>query len=215
MTESFLTFKKFNDVELAKEIANHLEQNHIEFLLEDNQKNFDPSFANNTFDPNICIKIRSEDFIKANEVLDEYYRQSLNDVEKDYYLFGFTDEELFEIISKPDEWGPFDYQLAKKILSDRGKNFNSDEVERLKEQRLNELKKPESSTRFWIYFGYFSAVFGGVLGLIIGSSLVYLKKTLPNGQRVNMYGEKDRKNGKRMIVISLIVLIVWLIRVFG
>src|SRR6185312_4154263 len=100
MTESFLTFKKFNDIELAKEIANRLTQNNIEFLLEDNQNFFDPTFANNTFDPNISIKIKSKDFIKANEALEEYYKDSLSSVDNDYYLFGFTDDELFEIISK-------------------------------------------------------------------------------------------------------------------
>lgn len=215
MPETFLTFKKFNDVELAKEIANHLEQHHIEFLLEDNQKFFDPSFANNTCDPSVFIKIKSEDFIKANEVLEEYYKMSLNDVDRDHYLFGFSDEELFEIISKPDEWGPFDYQLSKKILSDRGKVFKPAEVELLEEQRLNKLKKPESSAKFWIYFGYISTIFGGVFGLIIGSSLSYLKKTLPNGQRVYMYREKDRKHGKRMILISLIALIVYLLWAFN
>ena len=215
MTESFLTFKKFNDIELAKEIANRLTQNNIEFLIEDNQKFFDPTFANNTFDPNIAIKIKSEDFIKANEALEDYYKTSLSSVDKDYYLFEFTDDELFEIISKPDEWGPLDYELSKKILHDRGKDINPDEVERLKEQRINELRKPESSPRFWIYFGYFSAIFGGVFGLIVGSSLFYLKKTLPNGQRVFMYGEKERKHGKRMAFISILALIIYLIWAFG
>lgn len=116
MIESFLTFKKFNDIELAKEIANRLTQNNIEFLLEDNQKQFDITFANNTFDPNISIKIKSKDFIKANEALGKYYKSRLDSVDNDYYLFEFTDDELFEIISKPDEWGPFDYQLSKKSL---------------------------------------------------------------------------------------------------
>lgn len=121
MNESFLTFKKFKDPELAKVISDQLKQNNIEFLLEDNPKFFDPTFANNAFDPYIFIKIKPEDFTKATEALEEYYEMSLNHVESDYYLFEFTDDELFEIISKPDEWGPFDYQLSKKILSDRGR----------------------------------------------------------------------------------------------
>lgn len=215
MNESFLTFKKFNDIELAKEIANRLTQNNIEYLLEDFQNSFDITFANNIFDPNISIKIKSEDFIKATEVLGEYYKSSLDSVDNDYYLFKFTDDELLEIISKPDEWGPFDYQLSKKILSDRGTDIKPEEAKLLKEKRISALKKPESSSPFWIYFGYFSAVFGGFFGLIIGSSLYYLKKTLPNGQRTFMYDEKERKHGKRMVIISIIALIIYSILTLG
>jgi hypothetical protein len=211
MNESFLTFKKFKDLELAKIIANQLKQSNIEFLLEDNPKFFDPTFANNTFDPYIFIKIKPGDFTRANEALEEHYKISLNSVDSDYYLFEFTDHELLEIISKPDEWGPLDYQLSKKILTDRGKEVRPNEEALLKEKRLNELKKPESSPEFWIYFGYISAILGGFFGIIIGSSLIYLKKTLPNGQRVYTYGDKERKHGKRMLFISCIFLILYLI----
>lgn len=210
MNESFLTFKKFKDLELAKEISNQLKQNNIEFLLEDNPKFFDPTFANNTFDPYILIKIKPEDFTKANAALEEYYKMSLSHVESDYYLFEFTDNELFEIISKPDEWGPFDYQLSKKILGDRGKEVKPEEAKFLKEKRLIELAKPETSPKFWIYFGYFSAIVGGFFGIIIGSSLIYLKKTLPTGKRIYTYGDKERAHGRRILFISCIALIVYL-----
>lgn len=43
----YLTFQKFNDPGLALQIAELLKQNGINCLLEDNQKFFDPSFANN------------------------------------------------------------------------------------------------------------------------------------------------------------------------
>jgi hypothetical protein len=34
-------------------------------------------------------------------------------VDKDYYLFAFSDSELIELIRKQDEWGSFDIELAK------------------------------------------------------------------------------------------------------
>lgn len=211
MTDTFLTFQKFNDIELAKEIAERLKQNDIEFLLEDNRKFFDPSFANNTFEPDISIKLRPADFAKAHKSLEAYYQKYLDNVDKDYYLFAFSDEELVEIISKPDEWGHFDYQLAQKILRDRGKEIKPEAADLLKTQRIRELAKPGTTDKYWIYFGYFSAIFGGLFGLIIGGTLAYFKKTLPNGETVYAYREEDRNHGIRILLISVVSLIFWVI----
>lgn len=209
MTDTFLTFQKFNDIELAKEMAERLKQNGIECSLEDNRRLFDPSFVNHTVEPDISIKLRAEDFSKAHKALEDYYKRTLENVEQDYYLFDFTDEELIEIVSKPDEWGHFDYMLSQKILRDRGKEIQPEVAELLKTQRKKDLAQPDSSHIYWIYAGYFSAIFGGLLGIIIGWTLAYFKKTLPDGQRIYAYREKDRNHGTRILLISCISLIVW------
>ena len=211
MTNTFLTFQKFNDIELAKEIAERLTQSDIECSLEDNTKFFDPSFANNTIEPDISIKVKPEDFTKAHKALENYYQKDLDNVDKDYYLLEFTDEELIEIISKPDEWGHFDYQLAQKILKDRGKEITPEVAELLKKHRINELAKPETSHKYWIYIGYLSAILGGLFGIIIGWSLAYLKKTLPDGKRVYAYREEERNHGTRMLLLSCVSLVFWVI----
>lgn len=211
MADTYLTFQKFNDAGLAQQIAERLKQNGINYLIENNQKFFDPSFANNTIDPDIIIKLRSEDFVKAHKALDEYYQKHLENVEEDYYLFTFTNDELREIITKPDEWGHFDYQLANKILRDRGKEIPAEEAAFLKTQRIKKLAQPEKEGSYWIYVGYFSAIFGGLFGIFIGWALAYLKKTLPNGERVFAYNENERKHGMTMLFISIFSLMFWII----
>lgn len=207
MTETFLTFQKFHDIGLANEIAERLKQNDIEYLLEDNQRKFfDVSFANNTIEPDVIIKLKPEDFTKANKALEDYYKMQLNAVDKDYYLFEFSDEELGEIIAKPDEWGNFDYQLAQKILKERGKEIKLDTVQKLKEQRIDELSTPEKASRLLIVAGYFFIFFGAVIGIIIGWHLYKSKKTLPNGQRVFVYRNDDRNQGSRILLMAAIVL---------
>ena len=210
MKDKYLTFQKFNDIGLANEIAERLKQNNIDYLLEDNQKMFDPSFANNTIEPEISLKLKPADFSIANSALEKYYESLIDTVDKDYYLFEFTDEELIEIISKPDEWGHFDYQLAKKILKDRGKEIKPEIAELLRSQRNKDLAKPDIPHKYWIYFGYFSALFGGIFGIIIGWTLAYFKKTLPNGQRVYAYSERERDHGTIMFLISSVSLILWI-----
>ncbi|MCW3109501.1 MAG: hypothetical protein JWQ09_4007 [Segetibacter sp.] len=70
---------------------------------------------------------------------------------------------------------------------------------------------PDTSHRYWIYVGYASAIFGGLFGIIIGWTLAYFKKTLPDGQRVYVYREEERKHGNRMLIISIVSFIFWII----
>ena len=130
----------------------------------------------------------------------------LDNVDKTHYLFEFTNDELFDILSKPDEWNALDYQLAKKILNDRGREVNDEIIESLKEQRIAELAKPDESNRVWIFFGYLSALLGGLFGIIAGWHLFTYKKTLPDGQRVYEYSEKDRRHGRRIFYLGIIIL---------
>ncbi|MHA4808454.1 hypothetical protein ACX0G9_10110 [Flavitalea flava] len=210
MPESFLTFQKFNDAGLASVIAERFKEQQIEYLIENEVPVFDVSFANNSIEPTIQLKVRPADFPRAHATLEAWYQTQLQDVDPDYYLLSFTDRELLDIVSKPDEWGHFDYALAKKLLTDRGIPITSDTANTLREKRLEELSKPERSSPNWILAGYFFAISGGLLGLFIGYFLCYFKKTLPNGGRVFVYAEPERKHGQRIMIISAISSAIWL-----
>jgi hypothetical protein len=108
-----------------------------------------------------------------------------------YYLFSFSDAELMEIIQRPDEWGHLDYVLAKKLLAEKGHLVTPALAEELKQQRMTELARPESTHPRQIFVGY-------------------LTKTPPNGQRVYVYPPAERRHGKRMLVISAISFPFWL-----
>jgi hypothetical protein len=208
--ETFLTFRKYQDPALAEEIAGLLRDNRIEYEIETNDHFFNPSFINDAISQAMTdLKLHPEDFTKADKVLADYYKTQLKLVDKDYYLFSFSDQELDEIIAKPDEWGPLDYQLAQQILSDRGQDMTPERVEGLKQQRITDLKQPERAGRAWIYIGFTSAILGGAIGIIVGALLINFKKTLPNGERIYAYRESDRRQGKIIVGISVISIFCW------
>ena len=120
-------------------------------------------------------------------------------------MFEFTNEELYEVLLKSDEWNAFDYSLAQKILIQKGKSIDKELLNTLKNERLKDLAKPEGNQKPWIISGYIFSILGGFLGLIIGYSLWTSKKTLPNGQKVNSYSENDRMHGKYIFYIGLII----------
>lgn len=211
MEQPFIIFQKYNDRQIADDVARILREHGIECLVEADKQYFDPTFAFNKIEPEISLQLKSEDFSKAHTVMEEYYGKLIENVEEDYYLLHFTDDELMEIITKPEEWGHFDYKLAQKLLGERGKEIKPETAALLRNRRIEQLTEPDKVSKYWIYAGYLSAIFGGFLGLIIGWILAYYKKTLPDGRRINAYGQKEQKHGRIILVLSTFSFISWII----
>ncbi|MDF3026224.1 MAG: hypothetical protein K0S23_531 [Fluviicola sp.] len=203
----FIAYEKFATIPELKEFVELLKSNNIPYELEDDVEIFDVSFANNNHHRDYRIKLYPEDFDRVNELRNAIAGSELDQVDPGYYLFDFTDEELIDLISKQDEWSPFDFQLAQKILKDRGNEVTPQKINQLKEQRLEELSEPEKHDTFWIGLGYVFAFLGGLIGIIIGYYIISSKKTLPNGERVFTYTEADRKHGSRILLIAITAII--------
>jgi hypothetical protein len=204
----FLTYKRFSEQNRVEAITQILKENGIAVETTEDSASLDSLYGDKQFSRQFYIKIGENDFLKADAILAKVSEQELDTVDKDHYLYSFTDEELFDILSKPDEWNELDYQLSKKILKERGKEINNDIIELLRNQRVKELAKPEESQRVWIYAGYLFALLGGFLGIFVGWHLSSHKKTLPNGQRVFAYSLSDRKDGNRILIIGIVMFII-------
>lgn len=89
MSEEFVTFQRFSDKNLAEKLTNLLAENKIEYRFEDNSSSLDSSFGGGGFTNEYVVKLRKEDFEKANQVLIEDSISDLDSIDKDYYLFSF------------------------------------------------------------------------------------------------------------------------------
>jgi hypothetical protein len=207
MEPQFFTFRRFNEPALAKMLTAVLDENDIEYEVEDNSVVPNPLVTpGDELGKEYCIKLQQQNFDKVNALVLAAEEQAINEVEDDYYLFSFSDEELKDIVANADEWNAFDFALARKILKDRGIDISAAEIEKFRQYKLDALKKPDEPQTFWIVAGYFFAFFGTILGLFIGWFLSTHKKTLPNGERIYGYSESDRKHGRRIFRLSAILL---------
>jgi hypothetical protein len=136
---SYETFQTFNDPGLAEAIAATLKKHRIVCHVEKVEPLLEPSFFRNTVEPNIHLKVRTSDLNRAHQALEEHYEHQLQDVDPGYYLFSFTDVELLDIVAKPDEWGHFDYVLARELLTERGLPIPDETIRQMKQQRLRQL----------------------------------------------------------------------------
>jgi hypothetical protein len=203
----FAIFRRFKDKALADELAEELINNGIECQLIDDSPDVDITFTGNvSFQSETQLMIKQSDFAKANKILDDKADELLLSITKDHYLFEFTNEELLEILTKPDEWSTLDYKLSQQILRDRGQAIDEDYLKSLKEKRISKLSVPEKPQTVWIILGYIFSALGGLLGIFIGWSIWTMKKTLPDGEKLYIYSERDRRHGERIFVIGIIVL---------
>jgi len=207
-------FIKYRDVFEASELAEFthlLNSQKIEFEIEDFDDSLGSIYGNSPVLKGTTIKVREADFPKVEALLNAEAANLLDTVDKDYHLFSFSDEELLEIVAKPDEWSAFDYQVARSILASRNFQLGDETLQRLKKDRLGELSQPERPQRWLIRAGYVFAVLGGFLGWFIGWHLWNSKKVLPNGQRMYVYTRNDRRHGIKIFVVGVIMAVTLLI----
>lgn len=230
MQDQFQLFHTFSDAGLVNDFTEKLEKNGISFKVEKVPRFLDSTIIGTSSDADFVIKLKSDDFIRAHQCLEDYYRSQIENIDKDYYLFSFTNDELFEIISKPDEWGYLDYQLAQKILFDRGEKIDNSVLQKLKSERKDELAKPEQPG-FFLYFVAYLFLLTGLLSFIspvfiysdftylftlisffIGKNINTSKKTLPDGQSVFYFPPKDRQHGKTLMSLALVIFVCGIIK---
>lgn len=205
-SENYITYQRFNFKIKALELGEVLNEYKIQYILEDNSPlNIDSITGLSSHNQDFRIKLLKQDFLKADQILTQINLNEIDNVENDYYLFSFTDEELIEILSKRDEWGLFDYLLAQKILKQRGKEINIELVNVLKTNRLKELSQPEDNAKTWIMSGYFLGFLSGFVGFTIGFHLNTYQKALPNGDLIYIFSKRVRNHGRNIMIISSIV----------
>lgn len=203
---NYTTFKKFPDAAEAKHLQQFLIENGIECTFVNNSPRLDNSFSGGELLKEYEIQLKQSDFEKAHELLEQLAEDMMSNLDEDYYMYSFSNEELYDVVLKQDEWSEFDYVLARKLLAQRGKAIDDAEISKMRMQRLVELARPEKNHRGWIIAGYIAALAGGFFGIIIGYVIWSSKKTLPNGSAVHTYTKEDRSHGRIILIIGAIVL---------
>jgi hypothetical protein len=211
MEENFVTYRKFIFKDDALDLIEILKENNIDYVLDDNSSRLDSSFGNDDNTKQFVLKIEKENFERVEELEEKSISKSLDNVDKNYYLFESSDEDLIEIVLKKEEWSKFDYLLAQKILKERGKEINQDLIKAINKRRVEDLKTEEASPKWLIFIGYLFSILGGFIGIFIGLYLMNYKKTLPNGETIYGFGKEDRNSGKNVFICSIMGIIFWLV----
>jgi hypothetical protein len=213
--ESFVILSKLGSMRDAVDQILLLKEFDIVATMVSNEPNVDITFAGAKHNNQFEIYVSRDDFNSAKAVLNEESKRIANELPKDYYLYEFSNLELKELLVKFDEWGDADVAMARLILEERGKSFSQADIIAFSAERNAKLAKPKILSGGVKVLGFFLALWTGLVGIIIGYSICYSTKSLPNGGIVYIYSKGDRRVGKWMMVVGggmfalIIVLNVW------
>jgi len=201
----YATYEKFFNHEQAESVLEILKNHEISYEFAALNTAVDPLLAGGGPAYAYEVKIPANQFETANKILREKIQINLNEIDPDYYLFTFDDNELTEILKEPDEWGRLDYVITREILATRGIRFSNEELDAFWNIKMEKLAQPAKASSLGKWGGYSLSVGFCFIGIVTG--LVYWQstKTLPNGNRYYIYDEETRKLGKNMVYISLIL----------
>ncbi len=231
--DPFITFRRFPEKIAAREFGALLESKGIRYEIENNSPRVDVTFVGSPLQKQYILKLHKDDLQAARQLLEEEATEMMQAIDKDYYLFEFSNEELHDVLKKPDEWNEFDYLLAQKILQERGEAIDEGYVEQLEAERLSELKAQKDAAPWLILLGYVLALAGGIfaivaaimqvkpipdyvlLGYILGAIggvfavmvgwiLLTSRMSLPDGSRQALFGKKTQNNGRWIFLLGLL-----------
>lgn len=211
--KEFKEFTRFPDLEIAKEYTSLLEENNIQFILDDTSLRFKLVSTDNPYDNQLILKIKDEDRNIVEKLFDTIFVSEHNDISPEHYLNTFDDKGIVDIIGNQDEWSKTEVNIALNIAKERNIDLSTDNLEKAKNSKTASKKETslpklsKSRTVSWLYtFGVFSILNSLFMRIDINFRLPGLAFTeLLEFISVTFYGEPNRIG----FVLTLIVAVIF------
>ena len=205
--EEYVEIKRLQFKEVIIQISEILNSNDIDFIIENTKPTVDITFTNSgAFD--YILKVKKSQLEDALKLLESSSPDnSINDI---HYMDSFTDDELIEVISMPDDWEKNDVEYAKKLIKKKEIVIDEKKIKETQQKVISELIEPIKAKPILIVIGYILSFLGGWLGLVIAVHLRYKKRDEGNEDTIFYYDKKSRSHGESMFII----LILWILFYF-
>lgn len=223
-----IAFQTYSSIEEANEVAEKLNQEGITTEIITKAPRFAPVIIGSDYSDGYILKIPDADFSKANTLLYSNIPLDASLIDPSHPLHSLSNEELKDVLAKPDEWGADNYRVALSLLSHRGVSISTQSIGQLKDKRMSELAQRKKFDPSLLAIGYFAAtipcfmnaaryykvpspIFKGdhwqvavFLWLVIGMVIVGAKTTLPDGRRVPVYDNTTLKHGIAILTLNIL-----------
>ncbi|RYY55283.1 MAG: hypothetical protein EOO09_11070 [Chitinophagaceae bacterium] len=201
--KELLLFKSFYEMDEAENLRDFLLSKGIHCKIEKSRVLLDTVYIGHTGDKTILLLMAEEDFEKANNLIDEEVSSRIGEIGPDYYLHDMSDEELADILRKPDEWNNQDVLIAKSLLEKRGRTFTEADLQHSKETRTMELAKPQTMSPAFLLLSYALTLWLPLYGIFFALLLLNSTSLLPNGKKIKAYSPATRTHGWILLLISV------------
>ena len=230
--QELITFQTGATIEDITEVADKLRGIGIKTEILKSKGRLDTVFIGTEYTDKYELKIPADDFTRANKLLYNTEQITAADLDTHHPLYGMSNDELKDILGKPDEWGPENYNFALALLKSRGVQITDNLLSELHDERINVLSEKKSMNFFPLLIGYATAIlpfimivlknkeimgakytwyFPGFLGLLIGLVILQSKTTLPDGRRIPTFNNRTLKHAIVIVGLNILAWIVYII----
>jgi hypothetical protein len=213
----FILYRSFLNLEEGKKMEALLEQNNIPHLLDIPRVSLSPGIIGTGMNVKATLKVLAQDFKRIDKMIADEIRKIPFSELKEHPLQECSEEDLYEILLKPEEWNIENRTMAQIILTNRGKDISEEEVERIKTERLHQIRKgKEGSIRFMLFFlicltySLFTNTIplSILFGMAMGAYYLYSKKHDMDGNSYYEYEATTRLYGKVILIGSTAIFLV-------
>lgn len=215
------TYQEFHSAADAKPLISILKSNRIVHEVEVPKQIMDNVMGGNPLSPTVFIKLRLEDFKRVNKLLEDDMFRLIQEGKVDlqaHFLYEAPEEELIDVLRKPDEWSIDTVVIARHLLQLRGVELSPEQIEQLRHKRLEVVQKPKKGSDGWIFalfllgsggwvFVSFSlAAYLATLAICLGMGYYFWKDitTGPNGERYLTFDQTTRNRGRIIMMLTLV-----------
>ena len=107
METNYSLFRKISDEKLLNKLTEFLNSNEIDFKIDRKTEHTEVQILNSQ-------TLKLESLLMSEKEL--FMEQEVDD----FYLQGFSDKELMDLLTEPENWSAIDYHNAVRILKERG-----------------------------------------------------------------------------------------------
>ncbi len=209
----FATYMSFQSAEQASAYIEVLKAHDISYSAEGSEHIAPEVYTGTTLLPKVVLKLYPKDFTRVNELVEQ---EIVNHIDLENHQFNqFNNEELRDILEKPDEWSAEGVAVAKKLLTKRGVEVSDDELQEIREQRLLNIRRGKKAKPITMLLWFIGITFGTYLNLLfliggigMGYYYAYDKSTDPDGNKYYTFEPQTRKYGRLMLFIGIPLMII-------
>lgn len=209
----FILYRSFINLQEAQALEQLLMDHDIPYDLNVPQTPLDASIIGQGIVTKATIKVFPNDVQRIDALLEKELEQNIEATLASTPLQSYTNEELYDMLQKPDEWTVENTTLAKRILADRGMPVDEAELKRLRETRIQEMRKGKKGSLSMMIFAFVAIFYGlftqlslsPLIGIFAGLYYNYAKRHDLNGTTYLEYESQTRLIGKIMIACFLAV----------
>jgi len=209
----YILYRSFLNLNEAKELTDLLDARNIPCALNIPRESIDAAIIGQGIVTKATLKVHPAYVKQVDTIIEEAIEKiPLEELEK-HPLQSYANDDLYNILLKPDESTVENVTLAQLILSNRGQDVTVEEVEELRSKRINEIRKGKKGSQWVIVVVFVTMILGflvrpllSALGIFVGAYYINAKKYDINGDAYLEYDKPTRFVGKVLLGCSIALL---------